>query len=113
MPSASTRITSWMPWTTTAVVPLSGSRLTVEMVLTTVSFCISKSRNWSMENSKNSHSTPMVMEKQKATMDINTGDRERENFSVRLSISTRANPMAAQRKPFRVWRMVSQLLKVV
>jgi hypothetical protein len=55
----------------------------------------------------------MVMEKQKATMDMKTGERDRENFSVRLSMSTRAKPMAAHRKPLMVWRMVSQLLKVV
>ena len=75
MPSSSTRITSWMPLTITAAVPWLGSRLTVEMVLITVSFCMSKSRNWSMENSKNSHSTPMVMEKQKAVTAMKKGDR--------------------------------------
>ena len=81
--------------------------------MTTVSFCMSSIISWSMPHSKNSHSTPMVMEKQKATMDMNTGERDRENLSVRLSMSTRAKPMAAQRKPFKVWRMVSQCLKVV
>ena len=87
--------------------------MTEEMVVTTVSFCISKKSSWSIEHSKNSQSTPMVIEKQKATIDMKTRERERENFSVRLSMSTRAKPMAAQRKPFKVWRMVSQCLKVV
>ena len=61
-----------------------------------------------MPNSKNSHSTPMVMEKQKAVTAMKKGDRWREIFSSRLSMSTRAKPMAAQRKPFMVWSMVSQ-----
>ena len=66
-----------------------------------------------MVHSKNSHSTPMVMEKQKATMAMNAGDRDREKRSFRLNRSTREKPMAAQRKPFRVWSMVSQPRKVV
>ena len=52
--------------------------------------------------------TPMVMEKQNATRARNSGDSEMENRSLRLRISTRAKPMAAQRNPLRVWSMVSQ-----
>lgn len=61
-----------------------------------------------MVHSKNSHSTPMVMEKQKATMAINRGDSEREKRSFRLNRSTREKPMAAHKNPFSVWSMVSQ-----
>lgn len=50
----------------------------------------------------------MVMEKQKATMAMNTGERDRENRSLRLNRSTSEKPMAAQRKPLSVWSMVSQ-----
>ena len=74
----------------------------------TVSFCISSRKNWSMAHSKNSHRTPMVMEKQKATMAMNTGERDKEKRSCRLHRSTREKPMAAQRNPLRVWSMVSQ-----
>ena len=42
------------------------SSATLEMVLTIVSFCISKPRSISIPNSKNSHTTPTVIEKQNA-----------------------------------------------
>ena len=54
--------------------PPFGSSITEEMVLTTVSFCISRKKNWSMVHSKNSHSTPMVMEKQKAVIARKSGE---------------------------------------
>ena len=108
-----TTITSVMPRITVGVLRPAGSSITDEISWTTASFCISSSKSWSMPHSKNSHSTPMVMEKQKATMDIKAGDRERENRSFRLSRSTREKPMAAHRKPLRVWSMVSQPLKMV
>ena len=78
------------------------------MAWTMVSFCMSVPRKKSMENSKNSHSTPMVMEKQKATTARYTGDRVKASFSLRLRMSRREKPMAAHRKPLRVWSMVSQ-----
>ena len=40
--------------------------MTEVILFTTVSFCISIMNRRSMPNSKNSHSTPTVMEKQKA-----------------------------------------------
>ena len=46
------------------------------MPVTTVSFCMSSPNISSMPNSKNSHSTPMVMEKQNATTTQKNGDRE-------------------------------------
>ena len=57
---------------------------------------------------QNSHTTPMVMEKQNATMAVNRGDRWKIIFSLRFSRSTRDRPIAAARKPFRVCRTVSQ-----
>ena len=62
-----------------------------------------------MPASKNSHSTPTVMEKQKATMARYSGESENLTFSLRFRISSSENPMAAQRKPFIVCSMVSQL----
>ena len=52
-----------------------GSSMTLVKLVITVSFCISIPSSLSMENSKNSHSTPMVMEKQNATMARNAGER--------------------------------------
>ena len=66
-----------------------------------------------MEHSKNSHSTPIVMEKQKATIAINTGERVRENRSLRSKRSTRQKPTAAHKNPFNVWSIVSQCGYVV
>ena len=56
----------------------------------------------SMLNSKNSHSTPMVMEKQKATRAKNSGERSKVNRSSLFRSITREKPTAAQRKPFKV-----------
>ena len=44
-----------------------GSSMTEEIVCTIVSFCMSMWNSRSMLNSKNSHSTPIVIEKQNAT----------------------------------------------
>ena len=74
----------------------------------TVSRCISVWKNQSMPNSKNSHRTPMVMEKQNATMARKNGDRSKVSFSLSLSSSTREKPTAAAKKPLIVWSMVSQ-----
>ena len=62
-----------------------------------------------MPNSKNSHSTPMVMEKQNATSARKNGDRSKVSRSSSFSSSTMEKPTAAARKPFNVWSMVSQL----
>ena len=97
-----------MPLMATGVLPPVGSRFTEEITFTTVSFCMSSRKNWSMVHSKNSHSPPMVMEKQKATMAMYTGERDRETRLWRLHISTREKPMAAHRKPLMVCSMVSQ-----
>ena len=59
--------------------------MTEEMAFTMVSFCMSCMKIRSMAHSKNSQSTPTVMEKQKATMAMYTGDRDRETRSWRLS----------------------------
>ena len=40
---------------------------------------------------------------------LDSGDREREKRSLRFIMSTSAKPMAAQRKPFTVCSIVSQL----
>ena len=59
--------TERMPSMVTGMLLLVGSSITEVMELTTVSFCMSIWNSRSMPNSKNSHSTPTVMEKQKAT----------------------------------------------
>ena len=79
------------------------------MALTTVSRCMSVWKNQSMPNSKNSHSTPMVMEKQKATSARKKGERWKVSRSSSLRSKTMEKPTAAARKPLRVWSMVSQL----
>ena len=66
-----------------------------------------------MPNSKNSHSTPMVMEKQNATTTQKNGDSENAMRSERLRMDTSASPMAAARKPLNVWSSVSQNGKMV
>ena len=55
-----------MPLMVTGIFLLVGSSMTEVILFTTVSFCISIMHRRSMPNSKNSHSTPTVMEKQKA-----------------------------------------------
>ena len=84
-----------------------GSSVTVWMAWMTVSFCMSVPKNRSIPNSKNSHSTPMVMEKQKATRARNAGDRRKVIRWSSLSSITMEDPTAAARKPLRVWSMVS------
>ena len=74
-----------------------------------VSFCMSVCRKVSMKNSKNSHKTPMVMEKQKASRARKKGESSKVSFSLSLSRITMEKPTAAARKPLRVWSMVSQL----
>ena len=81
--------------------------MTEWIVWTIQSFCISVAKRVSMKNSKNSQSTPTVMEKQKATTARKSGESLKVNFSLRLKISTSAKPMAAMRKPLIVWSMVS------
>ena len=76
-----------------------GSSITEENPWMIVSFCMSMPKNRSMAHSKNSHSTPTVMEKQNATIARNTGDSWIENFLLRFRISTSANPMAAIKNP--------------
>ena len=62
-------------------------------------FCISIPKNQSILNSKNSHITPTVIEKQNAKKATKYGDILMENLSLRLKRSINANPMAAIRKP--------------
>ena len=52
--------------------------------------------------------TPIVIEKQKATMDTKTGESLKIARLSALSRSTSEKPMAAQTKPLRVCRIVSQ-----
>ena len=59
-------VTEVMPSMVTGMLLLVGSSITEVMAFTTVSFCISIMNSRSMPNSKNSHSTPTVMEKQNA-----------------------------------------------
>ena len=61
-----------------------------------------------MPNSKNSHSTPMVMEKQNATTAQKNGDSENAMRSERFKMDTSAKPMAAARNPLNVCSSVSQ-----
>ena len=91
------------------VLLLVGSSITEVMLCTTVSFCISRWNTRSMPNSKNSHSTPTVMEKQKAASATYTGDSWNLMRLLRFRMSIRAKPVAAQRKPVVVWSMESQL----
>ena len=61
----------------------------------------------SIPNSKNSQSTPIVIEKQNATIARKTGESSNLMRRLRLNISTRAKPNAAQMNPFIVWSIVS------
>ncbi len=67
-PSPVTRMTSFMPLTVMEMLLSVGSRLTEEMAFTMVSFCMSSRNSRSAENSINSQSTPMVIEKQNAVI---------------------------------------------
>ena len=79
------------------------------MLFTTVSFCISQPITRSPVYSKNSQSTPTVIEKQNATSARYAGDSLKEKRSLSLSRSTSAKPIAAHRKPLIVCSIVSQL----
>ena len=85
-----------------------GLSSTEEIEVTMVSFCISMCRSQSAKNSKNSQRTPMVMEKQKATMERKNGDRWKAMVSSRLSRSTSEKPTAAIKNPVVVCSMASQ-----
>ena len=100
-----------MPSTVTTVLVMVGSSATERMVWTTVSFCMSSISTLSAKNSTNSHKTPIVIEKQNATMDTKIGERLNIVRSERLRRSTMEKPIAAARKPFIVCSMVSQKLK--
>ena len=66
----------------------------------------------SIENSKNSQTTPIVIEKQNDTIARYSGDSSNFTRSERLSRSTSEKPMAAARKPFIVCSTVSQNGKI-
>ena len=83
-------------------------RETVEISLTHVSFCISFFIIRSTPNSKNSHSTPISIEKETATTIRNTGDRRKSILSCLLRSTTNDRLSAAQTIPFTVCIMVSQ-----
>ena len=79
-----------------------------ELIAGTIqSFCISIPKNQSILNSKNSHKTPTVIEKQNAKNATKYGDILIENRSLLLNKSISANPIAAIRNPFVVCKMVS------
>lgn len=103
-----TTITSVMPRMAVILLPPVGSSMTVLMSWTMVSF-------WHVQQEKAVHDTLKKFPQNtdghgeaKATMAMNTGERDRENRSLRLNRSTSEKPMAAQRKPLSVWSMVSQ-----
>ena len=75
---------------------------------TTVSFCISAPKKVSIPHSKNSQSTPMVMEKQKAVSAIYSGAKVSDTRLSSFRIFTRENPIAANKNPFTVCSKVSQ-----
>ena len=86
-----------------------GSSVTVLIFSTYSSFCISTPIKVSIPYSKNSQATPMVIEKQNATIATNSGD----NFScVIFSFNkyTKENPKLAHKKPFSVCNIVSKFL---
>ena len=68
---------------------LVGSSITLENCEITVSFCISSRSSRSAANSKNSHSTPTVMEKQKAARARNAGERWKWAERSRFRMSTK------------------------
>ena len=85
-----------------------GSSITDEIVWTMVSFCMSIWKSLSILNSKNSHRTPIVMEKQNAANATYTGESVNLIFAFRLRMSISEKPTAAHRKPFVVCSIVSQ-----
>ena len=102
VPSACTTMTSVMFFSTVDVLPPVGSSIMEPIVLTTVSFCISRKNSWSIVHSKNSQTTPTVIEKQNATMARYSGDRWNRASLWRFRMSSSENPMAAHKKPFSV-----------
>ena len=68
------------------------------MALMTVSRCISVWKNQSMPNSKNSHRTPMVMEKQNAASATYTGESVNLIFASRFRMSISEKPTAAPKQ---------------
>ena len=77
-------------------------KVTDDILVTILSFCISLAKYLSMLNSANSHSIPIVIEKQIDTMQTNIGDRFTCTYLLLLSKSTNEKPIAAQMKPFMV-----------
>ena len=53
-----------------------------------------------MANSNISHSTPIVMEKQKATIAVNSGESVKVSLSLLFNKFTRDKPIAAIRNPY-------------
>ena len=74
-PPATVQVSPDAVWITVSVISFTGigvpiwagSSVTDPICCTIKSFCMSSRKSWSMVNSKNSQSTPIVMEKQKAT----------------------------------------------
>ena len=75
----------------------------------TVSFCISFSKSISAPNSKNSHTTPTVIEKQNENRHTNMGERLNFTRSLLFKISVSPKPTPAQIKPFTVWSNESHI----
>ena len=92
----------------TGMLLLVGSSITEVTDWITVSFCMSMWNSRSMPNSKNSHMTPTVMEKQKAARATYTGESWNLMRLLRLRMSIKAKPVAAHRNPVVVWSMESQ-----
>jgi len=65
-----------------------------------------------MPYSKNSHKTPIVIEKQNATTATNKGDNLFNEFFLffLFNISIIEKPIAAHKNPFKVCKIVSQCL---
>ena len=97
-------VTAWLAW--------AGSSITELIVCTTVSFCMSQPNRLSIENSKNSQITPIVIEKQNDTIARYRGESSNFVFAERLSRSTSEKPIAAARNPLSVCSTVSQNGKI-
>ena len=61
-----------------------------------------------MPYSKNSHSTPTVIEKQNATKDTYSGDKRNFSCRLRVRISISEKPKAAHTNPLVVCSITSQ-----
>ena len=70
---------------------------------------MSASNNPSTPNSKNSHNTPIVIEKQNDAINKNLGFNLTPILSLLLAILTNENPTAPIIKPFKVCITVSKL----